>query len=168
MIFIYSFARPIPRFFDNETFKKIGHLVDYVSLMTYDFTTLQAKPAGPNAPMGWYAQTIMQLTSGVPESFAKKILAGLNWYGHDFVGDKSTPVFGEAAIKLLEKADKIEWDASSLEHFFTYKDEAGQDHTVYYPTVDSITDRVGFAGEVGTGVSVWELGQGLPYFYNIL
>ena len=49
-----------------------------------------------------------------------------------------------------------------------YKDGSEWQHSVYYPTLKGIAERLGALRTLGVGVAVWELGTGLDYWWDLL
>ncbi len=157
-----------------EHFESVGQVVDRISLMTYDFS-VSYRRAGPNAPLVWMKHCVQVLTQA-SDKYKSKILLGLPFYGYD-VGQ---PLVGRQFISLLKQhKPQLQWDKRGQEHSFAYRevsfvDEAGQtptniDHVVFFPTMLSQSLRLNASLQMGlAGVSIWEAGQGLPYFWDLL
>nr|XP_043630589.1 uncharacterized protein LOC122601922 [Erigeron canadensis] len=160
--------------FGPEDLQSLSDFVDGYSLMTYDFSNPQ-KP-GPNAPLEWVHST-MQLLLGTQtdgsKKLAQKIFLGINFYGNDFVlqgGIGGGPILGRDYLSLLEKhKPQLQWEKKSAEHFFLYSDKNQHvKHVVFYPSLLSIAMRLDEARSWGAGISIWEIGQGLDYFFDLL
>ncbi|KAJ3110029.1 Chitinase domain-containing protein 1 [Phlyctochytrium bullatum] len=156
--------------FDNHHFERYKDLVDGFSLMTYDFSSVQTP--GPNAPVQWIEENVMMLCPDYEDR--PKILLGLNMYGNDFVmeGDKGVdvePITGTKYLELLKKyKPRITYIEEVNEAVIHYTEEGtGKSREVWYPTLKSIDDRLLAIEELGVGISIWEIGQGLDYFYDL-
>mmetsp|Transcript_27792 Transcript_27792/g.70862 ORF Transcript_27792/g.70862 Transcript_27792/m.70862 type:complete len:407 (-) Transcript_27792:141-1361(-) len=166
--------------FGASHFDEMERHFDYFSLMTYDYSN--AYNPGPNAPLQWMYQSVTSLLQNTPEKDkegrkrkAAKILLGLNFYGNEYTMSsrgQGRSLLSHDFLSLLQsctstKGDRLEYDAESAENFLVCRTNSGVTHS-YYPTPRSISERVNAAKKLGTGISIWEIGQGLNSFADTL
>jgi chitinase domain-containing protein 1 len=156
----------------HEVHSLLPH-VDYYSIMTYDYSN--AIRPGPSSPIGWVQQVVTAYLGqySMMKPITKKFLLGLNMYGMDFTDGKAHPKLGRDVKDILSSGaiEKIEWDEAAGENYvrfgYTGSDGNAVAHTMYFPTTQSIAQRLKLATQLEVGVAIWELGQGMDMFYEL-
>lgn len=155
--------------FGPKDLQILSESADGFSLMTYDYSSPYSP--GPNAPLKWVHSTL-ELLSARSKSLAKKIFVGINFYGYDYLmaeGGAAQAITGRDYLSLLDQyKPAIKWQKNFAEHFFLYTDDRHLQHAVFYPTPMSISQRMEEARSWGAGISIWEIGQGLDCFFDLL
>ena len=101
-----------------------------------------------------------------------RILLGLNFYGFAYTAEGGGHILGRDFVEHLKKVPKtakLKWDKDAAEHFVEIRFKSGSKpkQTLFFPTLNSIQARIDLAQRLGTGISIWEIGQGLDYFYDL-
>ena len=159
--------------------------VDYFAVMTYDHAGAVGRE-GPNSPLPWMQEVVRGLVSDGEDDFesvadsldeeggredvekvrARKLLMGLPFYGYRFSSAQSPEAYtAPNYLDLLRKESRspIKWDAHSKEHRLV--DSGG---FLWYPSLLSLLYRLQLAEEMSVGIAIWELGQGLDQFVDVL
>jgi chitinase domain-containing protein 1 len=166
--------------FNPQDFVQLEGSIDYFSLMTYDYLSniapdKRVKPE-PNAPIDWIKASLTQLVGQHNidnNKFTEKVLIGLNLYGYEYSERSMEPILGSKYIKYLankQLSARIEWDNSAKEHRTTlnHLGDSKFSKLIYYPSLLSLRSRLELCEELGAGISLWEIGQGLLYFMDLL
>lgn len=82
------------------------------------------------------------------------------------------PIVGAEYVSIItQHKPQITWDDASQEHYLEYREgelKQKKNRRVYYPSLKSLAARIKEAEAWGVGISIWEIGQGLDYFFDLL
>ncbi|KAM9975115.1 hypothetical protein ACTFIW_008590 [Dictyostelium discoideum] len=153
--------------FGANDFELLSNHIDGISLMTYDF----GPSGGMNAPKVWVEDNLKFLLPNGENKNSKKIFMGIPFYGYKIgENDQSDAIVGSEFISILKqnKSKKLKFDQNTHEHIFTYKNKKNQQVSITYPSLLFIEDRIQLANKYKVSISIWEIGQGLDYFMDLL
>lgn len=149
-----------------------GEIADLVVLMTYEWG-YSAGPAMAVSPINEVHKVVNYALTEMP---ASKILLGQNLYGYDWTlpfeqgGKQARAISPQQAITLArEQQVEIQYDEQSQAPFFTYWDDAGAQHEVWFEDARSIQAKFNLIKELGLlGIAYWKLGLAFPQNWLLL
>jgi spore germination protein len=153
-------------------YKTHGEIADFVIIMTYEWgysggPPMAVSPIGPVRKVLEYALTEMP---------AAKIMMGQNLYGYDWTlpyvagGPYARALSPQAAIDLARnRGVAILYDKKAEAPHYTYRDDAGKDHEVWFEDARSIQAKFDLIKELNLrGISYWKLGLPFPQNWLLL
>ncbi|SDR02111.1 LysM peptidoglycan-binding domain-containing protein [Virgibacillus salinus] len=148
-----------------------GEIVDFVIVMTYEWGWAGGRPWAI-APINEVREVLDYAVTVIPR---EKILMGVPLYGRDWEipwveGTIATTVSPKEAVQLAEEYGvAIQYDETYQSPFFTYVDETGQKHEVWFEDARSVQAKYDTIKEYGLrGPSYWVLGSEFPQNWAVL
>jgi spore germination protein len=160
------------RWYEAHDYKAHGEIVDFVVIMTYEWGYSGGPPL-PVSPIGPVRDVLEYAISEMPPS---KILMGQNLYGYDWTlpfeqgNDFAKAISPQQAIQIAaENNARIEYDTEAQAPTFTYYDNAGKEHKVWFEDTRSIQAKFDLLRELKLrGMSYWKLGLSFPQNWLLL
>lgn len=154
---------PFNPFSDPFDYGVIGAAVDQFVVMLYNEHGWPGSGPGPVVSSGWMNKVIAYTLTKMP---AEKVVAAISVFGFDFNLDTglNTYVSYELAVERAERYNaNIIFDQDTLTPMFSYTDEQGNRHEVWFENADSIIAKTTLAWQQGiSGVALWRLGMEDP------
>ncbi|HEX8119389.1 MAG TPA: polysaccharide deacetylase family protein, partial [Pyrinomonadaceae bacterium] len=160
-------AQAVPFDDSDWDYPAYAALNDYLILMGYDEHWESSAP-GSIAGQGWFERTLERRMSELDP--AKTIVAVGN-YGYDW-SDRETEAtevtFQEAVLSARDSDAEIKFDGRTRNPFFSYEEEDGSHHTVWFLDAVSAYNQLRAAGAYHTaGVALWRLGSEDPSLWSV-
>jgi len=154
---------PFNPFSDPFDYKTIGEAVDQFIVMLYNEHGWPGSGPGPVVSSGWMNKVIGYTITKMP---AEKVVAAISVFGFDFnlTTGRNTYVTYQAAADLAARYNQsITFDQDTLTPTFSYTDEQGNEHEVWFENAQSLIAKLNLAWQQGiSGVAFWRLGMEDP------
>jgi cellulose synthase/poly-beta-1,6-N-acetylglucosamine synthase-like glycosyltransferase/peptidoglycan/xylan/chitin deacetylase (PgdA/CDA1 family)/spore germination protein YaaH len=163
-------AQAVP--FDNPdwNYTAFASVTDYLMLMGYD-EHWSTGEAGPIAGVEWFESILKKRMKQL--SPAKTIVCIGN-YGYNWSDDGSeaeTVSFQDALLTATESLDSprdIKFDLASKNPYYTYDEEDGSTHTVWFLDAVSAYDEIVNAQSYNVaGIALWRMGSEDPSLWEV-
>ena len=150
-------------------YKEIGSYVDQFIVMLYNEHGWPGSGPGPVVSSGWMEEVLKFALKKMPR---KKIVAALSVFGFDFNLEtgKTTYVTYDMATSLAKNyTSKEVFDPKTMTPMFSYTDQSGAKHEVWFDNANSILAKSELAWQLGIeGIALWRLGMEDPSLWSLL
>lgn len=155
--------------YEGHDYGALGAIADHVTLMTYEW----GYTYGPPMAVSPLPQVRRVAEYGVSEIEPRKILLGMSNYGYDWTlpyeqGRPARSIGNQQALDIARRyGAEIVFDEYSQVPYFSYRNEEGVEHVVWFEDVRSISARMALAADLGLGgLSYWTVMR--PFMQNWL
>lgn len=159
------------KWYEAHDYKLIGGIVDFVLIMTYEWG-YSGGPAQAVSPINQVRRVLNYAVTAIPPA---KILMGQNLYGYDWTlpfieGSVAKAVSPQQAIELAVRYQTtIQYDEKAQAPYFTYTDENGKKHEVWFEDARSIQAKFDLLKELKLrGMGFWKLGLSFPQVWLLI
>lgn len=160
-------------FNEDYDYKALSKYNDFIFIMAYDEFSRGTKP-GSIAEQKWIEAAVDDAVKKIPPG---KIILNLAAFGYDWQvedepdeKDVETFTYQDALAKAKEYQARIDFDDDSYNLHFSYSDDEGMPHEVFFTDAATTFNAMRFANESQlAGVALWRLGSEddrIWQFYN--
>jgi peptidoglycan/xylan/chitin deacetylase (PgdA/CDA1 family)/spore germination protein YaaH/glycosyltransferase involved in cell wall biosynthesis len=149
---------------DYKTYAKI---VDYLALMAYDEHWEEGSP-GSIAGQGWFEEI---LEKRMKELDPARTIIAIGNYGYDWSKGRSAEdlTFQDAVLAARDSEADIEFDPDSSNPHFTYAEDDGKTHQVWFLDAVTAFNQIHAADPYRpAGYALWRLGSEDPSIWSVL
>jgi cellulose synthase/poly-beta-1,6-N-acetylglucosamine synthase-like glycosyltransferase/peptidoglycan/xylan/chitin deacetylase (PgdA/CDA1 family)/spore germination protein YaaH len=160
-------------FNDPDTpLQKLQTSSDVLVLMAYD-QHWATGDAGPPAGQDWFERNLDKTLSQLDET---RTIVALGSYGYDWALGKAgkgqfadSLTFHEATELAHDSGVDVRMDDSSLNPTFGYRDDSGDDHSVWFLDAPTLFNEIKVADDYRPlGYALWRLGSEDPGVWSVL
>ncbi|GAC1414140.1 MAG: glycosyltransferase [Candidatus Doudnabacteria bacterium] len=153
---------------DNDfDYKALAKAADFVIVMAYD-QHWSSGEAGPISGQDWFNNVISQRKKDIP---GNKLIIALGSYGYDWQSGKkeaAEKTYEEAVLGAKESEGIVTTDPLSLNPYYTYADDANQQHAVWFLDASTVFNQMVGSKKVVQpyGYALWRLGSEDPSLWQ--
>ncbi|MDR3611000.1 MAG: glycosyltransferase, partial [Ignavibacteriaceae bacterium] len=161
----YTVSQDITPFANSYELPELQKFNDLIVLMAYDLHYMTSEPGAITDP-DWITEILNTSLKAIP---ASKIILGLAAYGYDWPKNSEAEdiTYLEALEHAYENETEVIYDDQSNNLQFSYEDDNGIKHNVWFTDAATAFNEIRMAEDYGIGgVALWRLGGEDPRLWK--